>query len=188
VSNQIALEALLSRYSLGGKYLTEPGPTSAEIELIAKAALRAPDHGEITPFRFVIVRGDARKRLANLFESYAKSTGKSAESCEIERDRALNIPISMAVVARIDMSHPIVPAHEQWMCIGGAITNALNAIHMLGYAGKILSGGKVRDKSIVDAFCAPSEVLVGWIVVGTPARLVKEKGSKSVKDCVSYFF
>lgn len=187
MSNRIALEALLSRHSLGGKYLIEPGPTSAEIELIAKAALRAPDHAELVPFRFVVVRGDARKRLSDLFEGYAKSVGKSIESCKIESDRALNIPVSIAVIARIDMSHPIVPAHEQWMCIGGAVANALNAIHMLGYAAKMLSGGKVGDKAIVDALCIPGEALVGWIVAGTPARPLNEKTPKSVADCISYF-
>ena len=187
MTNQNALEALLSRYSLGGKHLMEPGPSNDEIELIIKAALRAPDHGELTPFRFVVVRDDARKKLANLFEGYAKSAGKSIESCEIERDRALSIPVSIAVIARIDMSHPIVPAHEQWMCIGGAVTNTLNAIHALGYAAKMLSGGKVRDKRIVDAFCLPGESLIGWIVAGTASRPVKEKTSKSIINCISYF-
>jgi nitroreductase len=187
VSTQVSLEDLLGRYSLGGKHLIGPGPDHGDLELIVKAALRAPDHGELTPFRFTVVEGESRNRLANLFESYAISTGKSKESCQIERDRALSIPVSIAVIARIDMSHPIVPAHEQWMCIGGAVTNILNAIHMLGYAGKMLSGGKVRDKTIIDAFCLPGESLVGWIVVGTPSMPVKEKTPKLASDCISYF-
>jgi hypothetical protein len=73
------------------------------------------------------------------------------------------------------------------MCIGGAVTNTLNAIHTLGYAAKMLSGGKVRDKKIVDAFCLPGESLVGWIVAGTASRPVKEKTSKSIINCISYF-
>lgn len=183
----MSLESLLSRYSLGGKYLVDPGPSRVEVETIVKAALRAPDHAELSPFRFVVVEGETRQKMANLFEAYARSSGKSEESCQIERDRALSIPVTIAVIARIDMSHPIVPAHEQWMCIGGAVTNALNAIHLLGYAGKMLSGGKVRDKSIVDAFCDPSEVLVGWIVVGTAARVLNEKTAKPISMCLAYF-
>lgn len=183
----MALEDLLSRYSLGGKNLVEPAPSAAELELIAAAALRAPDHGELMPFRLTVITGQARNRLAKLFESYAKASGKSAQSCEIERDRALKTPVSIAVIARVDMNHTIVPAHEQWMCIGGAITNILNAIHMMGYAGKMLSGGKVRDRAIVDAFCAPGETLVGWIAVGTPNREVQDKSKKLVSDCLSYF-
>jgi len=185
--NAMPLETLLSRYSLGGKYLIEPGPDRGELELIAMAALRAPDHGEMTPFRLVIIDGAMRKNLADLFESYANASGKSAQSCEIERERALSIPVSIAVIARIDMNHPIVPAHEQWICVVGAIENILNAIHMLGYAGKMLSGGKVRDKAIIEAFCQPGETLVGWIVAGTAARAVNEKSQKMISNCISYF-
>lgn len=183
----MALEALLNRYSLGGKYLSAPGPSDSELEQIIEAALRAPDHCDLVPFRVAAVAGASRERLANLFESYARSSGKNEESCQIERERALSTPLSLAVIGRIDMNHPIVPAHEQWISVGGAITNMLNAIHMLGYAGKMLSGGKVRDKAIIDAFCGPGEVLVGWLVVGTPVRPVNKKSQKLPSECLSFF-
>jgi nitroreductase len=183
----MSIETLLSRYSLGGKYLKEPGPTPEELELIVGAALRAPDHGELTPFRFVVIQGEDKKRLADLFESYAKRAGKSQESCEIERARALEVPMSLAVIACIDAYHPLVPAHEQWMCVGGAVTNVLNAIHAMGFAGKMLSGGKVRDTLIVEAFCKPNESLVGWIAIGTPERALKSKAVKSVQDKITHF-
>jgi nitroreductase len=174
------LTALLHRYSLGGKDLADPGPSPEECQLIAAAALRAPDHGELSPFRLLVVRGDARAKLADLFEAYARREGKSEESCAIERSRATLVPVTIAVVARIDLSHPVVPAHEQWACVGGAIANVLNALHLLGYAGKMLSGGKVRDQQIVNAFCRPGETLVGWIVAGTPVRPLRVKSEKSV--------
>jgi nitroreductase len=181
------LSSLLHRYSLGGKDLAEPGPTKDELQLIAQAALRAPDHSELIPFRFVIVEGLARERLADLFEDYAKREGKSEVSCNIERSRALHVPVTIAVVARIDLSHPLVPAHEQWACIGGAITNTLNALHTMGYAGKMLSGGKVRDQALNQAFCQTGETLVGWIVVGTPIKPPRAKTQKSTDKILSWF-
>ena len=183
----MSIEVLLNRYSLGGKYLREPGPTTDELELIVGAALRAPDHGELTPFRFVVIQGEGKKHLANLFESYAKRAGKSHESCEIERARALEVPLSLAVIACIDAHHPLVPAHEQWMCVGGAVTNVLNALHAMGFAGKMLSGGKVRDALIVEAFCKPGESLVGWIAIGTPSRALKPNKLKWVQGVISHF-
>lgn len=182
-----ALQALLKRYSLGGKDLAEPGPSPDECQLIAAAALRAPDHGELMPFRLVVVREEARHRLADLFEDYARRSGKSDESVAIERSRALQVPVTLAVIARIDLSHPVVPAHEQWACVGGAITNVLNALHLLGYAGKMLSGGKVRDQQIVNAFCQPGETLVGWIAAGTPLRALRVKRDKPVTAVLSNF-
>ena len=164
------LETLLSRYSLGIKHLIEPGPDDTQLQALVEVALRAPDHGELVPFRFVAVRGDARQRMADLFGQYARSRGKDEGSIAIERERALQAPVTLAVLAFIDLGHPLVPAHEQWMCVGGAVCNLLNAAHALGFAGKMLSGGKARAPAIAQAFCGPGETLVGWIALGTPRR------------------
>lgn len=113
------LDALLSRYSQGIKHLRAPGPDAAQLQTLVRAALRAPDHGELVPFRLVAVQGTARERLADLFAAHAQTKGKDAEGMEIERERALKAPLILAVLARIDLGHPLVPAHEQWMCVGG---------------------------------------------------------------------
>lgn len=164
------LTALLSRYSLGIKHLGEPGPTAAQLQALVDAALRAPDHAELVPFRLVAVQGAARGRLAALFEQHASAKGKDDAARAIERERALRAPLTLAVLSRIDLGHPLVPAHEQWMCVGGAVANILNAAHAMGYAGKMLSGDKARSAEIAAAFCEPGETLVGWISIGTPVR------------------
>lgn len=165
-----ALDALLSRYSLGIKHLSDPGPDAHQLQVLVDAALRAPDHGELTPFRLVAVQGSARERLADLFEQHARAKGKDSDALAIERERALKAPLTLAVLARIDLGHPLVPAHEQWMCVGGAMANILNAAHAMGLAGKMLSGDKARSPHIAAAFCEPGETLVGWIAIGTPVR------------------
>jgi nitroreductase len=166
-----AIETLLARHSLGGKHLGEPGPDEAALRLMAEVALRAPDHAGLTPFRFKVVRGAARERMATLFEQAALAAGKSAVEARIDAERALRPPVTVALTALIDMGHPIVPAHEQWAAVGGAVANFLNAAHALGFAGKMLSGHKVRQPAIQAAFCAPGETLVGWISLGTPVRV-----------------
>lgn len=165
-----ALAALLSRHSLGGKHLGPPGPGDQALRWMVQAALRAPDHAGLAPFRFKLVRGEARARMAQLFERAALATGKDAAEARIDAERALRPPVTVAVLARIDLGHPIVPAHEQWAAVGGAIANFLNAAHALGFAGKMLSGHKVRQPAIQAAFCGAGETLVGWISLGTPVR------------------
>lgn len=174
-----ALQALLARQSLGGKHLVEPGPDDAALTLMVQAALRAPDHAELAPFRFAVVRGAARERLAELFAAAAADAGKSAEGMAIERERALATPLTAALLARIDRGHPQVPEHEQWCAVGGALANFVHAAHLLGYAGKMLSGHKVRHPAIQAAFCQPGETLVGWVVLGTPARGARERKEKA---------
>jgi len=164
-----ALDFLLHRYSVGPKHLREPGPTDAELRAIAHAALRAPDHEKRIPFRFVVVRGAAKSRLGALFEAYGRRRGKPVEDLAAERDRAERPPVVIAVVARIDPADADVPVHEQWIAVGGAIANAMNALQLLGYAGKVLSGVRASDPEITAAFCEAGETLVGWIAAGTAA-------------------
>lgn len=165
-----SLDALLTRYSVGPKHLAEPGPSDAQLALMAEAALRAPDHAELVPYRFKLVRGAAKEGMASLFADAARAAGKGEEGAALDAERALAPPVTVAVVARIDLGHPQVPAHEQWAAVGGALSNFLTAAHALGFGGKMLSGAKVRSPAIAAAFCEPGETLLGWIALGTPAR------------------
>ncbi len=176
------LAGLLDRFSVGGKHLAEPAPSLAELRRMTEAALRAPDHAGLVPFRFVAIRGGARERLADLFEQAAMLAGKGAADAARDRGRALDAPLLVAVVARIDPGHPVAAAHEQWMAVGGALTNFLNAAHALGYAGKMLSGAKVRAAPVVAAFCEPGESLVGWVVLGTARKPGTPKFHKPAPD------
>ena len=60
-----ALDLLLNRVSVGR--LLEPAPDAAQRELMFRAALRAPAHGQLRPWRFITVDGEARARLGELF-------------------------------------------------------------------------------------------------------------------------
>jgi nitroreductase len=162
------LQRLASRFSVGARHLVEPGPSDEQLLAMTTVAMRAPDHAELAPYRFQVIRGDTRGALARLFEQAARDAGKDAAAAAMDAERAAAAPVTVAVTARIDLGHPIVPAHEQWAAVGGAIANLLNAAHLLGYAGKMLSGAKVRDLNVARAFCAPGETLVGWVVLGTP--------------------
>jgi nitroreductase len=169
---------LLSRQSVGIKHLQEPGPSDAQLRLMVDAALRAPDHAGLVPFRFAAVRGAARDRLAQLFVQAAVDGGKGEAEAQIDGERARRAPLTLAVIARIDGGHPLVPAHEQWACVGGALTNLLNAAHAQGFGGKMLSGSKVRHPALQQAFCDPGETLLGWIALGTPSDSPSRKVNK----------
>src|SRR5437868_12178834 len=154
------VDALLSRYSCGPKHRVEPGPDDAQLALMVQAALRAPDHAELVPYRFKRVRGEARQGMAALFVDAARAAGKGEEGAALDAERALRPPVTVAIVARIDLGHPLVPAHEQWAAVGGAVSNLLMAAHALGFGGKMLSGAKVRTPAIAAASCERGEPLV----------------------------
>lgn len=175
-----ALRLLVTRHSLGIRHLREPGPDDEALAQMAAAALKAPDHAELAPFRFSVIRGQAREQLATLFAQAARDAGKDEAGALLDAERARRAPVSVALTARIDLGHPLVPAHEQWIAVGGALANFLNAAHALGYAGKMLSGAKVRDPLLARAFCAPGETLVGWIALGTATRPPSSRAPKAL--------
>ncbi len=165
-----ALAALLSRHSLGPRWMVAPGPDAQELALAVQAALRAPNHGRLQPWRLVSIAEAQRPALAALFEQFARDAGKSEEEVATERERAWNGPALVAWVARIDSDLAKVPPHEQWICVGAAMGNFMNALHSLGYGAKILSGRKCQHPALIKAFCEEGEQLVGFTCIGTATK------------------
>ena len=175
-----ALAALLSRHSLGPRWMVAPGPSAQQLALAVQAALRAPNHGRLQPWRVLTIGETQRPALAALFERFARDGGKSEEEVAIERERAWNGPVLLAWVARIDDSVAKVPPHEQWICVGGALANFMNAVHAMGFGAKILSGRKCQHPALVQAFCEAGEQLVGFIAVGTATRELEPREKDEV--------
>ena len=180
--NEEGLRLLLSRVSVGPKHLAEPAPDEDQLRLMVEAALHAPDHAGLVPFRFKVVRGEARQAMAALYAEAARRAGKDADGIAMDEERALRPPVTVAVVARIAADQPQVPEQEQWACVGGALTNFLNAAHALGFGGKMLSGAKARDPGLIAAFCGPGETLLGWIALGTPVKSDKPPKPRAPKS------
>ncbi|MHB1123009.1 MAG: nitroreductase family protein [Ramlibacter sp.] len=180
-----ALAFLGQRYSMGPKYLGFPAPSPQELRRAVAIALRAPDHQQLRPFRFVRVGDAQRERLAGLFAHDAARRGHCATEVERARQRAYNGPALLAVLGRVRPNVEDVPEHEQWACIGAGMMNLLNALHLMGYGAKILSGASVRDPDIQAAFCRTGETLVSWILAGTPTCAARPKQPDDVQAALS---
>ena len=162
-----ALDLLLSRQSVG--LLEEPAPQGADLDLILDAGLRAPDHGRLRPWRFVLIRGDARLAWGERLAEAAAARDPQSGVMLGERLRAWvrRTPLLIAVGAEIRANHKI-PEIEQILSVGAAAMNMLNAIHMLGYGGMWVTGLNTYDPTVNRwlGFEPPSR-LVGFLAVGT---------------------
>jgi nitroreductase len=176
-----ALDVLLSRQSHWP--LTEPGPADAELDLIFDAALRAPDHGNLRPWRFVTIRGDARGHLGDVLVDLAcaRSPGEPRSAHAHRRQKAYAAPLLIALGAALS-AQPKVPESEQLLAVGAATMNLLNAIHALGYGGFWATGPDSYDAQLRDALgFAPNERLLGFLFVGMP----KHPGQEPVRPARS---
>ena len=182
-----ALDSLALRYSVGPKFLAPPAPTTEQWSRAAELALRAPDHGSLRPFRFVVVEDEQRSALSELFVRNAIRRGHAADEVDKARARALNGPGLVALVGRVREGIAGVPVHEQWLCIGAALMNFLNALHLMGFGAKALSGASVSDPAIRSAFCAEGETLVTWVVAGRPTRAAHPKRNDSLSRIIDHW-
>jgi nitroreductase len=162
-----AVELLLSRQS--ANLLQEPAPEGAELDLILDAGLRAPDHGRLRPWRFVLIRGEQRAPWADRLAQAALARDPANGKAMGEKSRAwvARTPLIIAVGAEVKAGN--IPEIEQVLSAGAAAMNMLNAIHLLGYGGMWVTGANSYDPAINKAlgFEAPSR-LVGFLGVGTP--------------------
>jgi nitroreductase len=164
-----ALEALLTRHSVAALKLREPGPSAQQLASAIDAALRAPDHGALKPWRAVLIRGDARQRLSDLFVKRMQQREPPAPAGKVEKARAmpLSAPLVIAVAAHIRADHK-VPEVEQLLSIGAATMNLMNALHAQGYASIWLTGPNAYDADIAGTLgLAAQERLLGFVYVGT---------------------
>lgn len=165
-----ALDTLLSRASVAE--LGEPGPSGAELETILRSGLRAPDHGRLRPWRFVVIQGAARARWAETVVAALRAREPEAPEAAVQkqRNRALGTPVIIALGAKLRPGHKI-PEIEQMLSVGAAAMNMLNAVHALGYGGVWLTGANAYDPRVIEALgLEPTDKLAGFLCVGTPKQ------------------
>lgn len=180
-----ALDALLNRVSV--PRLTAPAPDAAQRDLLFRAALRAPDHGQLRPWRFITVEGAAREQLAELWVAglLAAHPDASPEAQTKARQSPLRAPLLVLVIARVQ-EHGKIPAQEQLLAAGCAAHGLLLAAHALG-VGAVWRTGEL-------AYCAQvaaglglraDEQLIAVIYLGTPQGDLRSPARLDPQDYVS---
>lgn len=162
------LEAIETRVS--ATKLTAPGPTREHIEKIIAAGVRAPDHGRLRPWRFVVLEGDARMKLGDAMAQIlgAKMPDATPEQLQSERNKALRAPTIIVVAAAITPGK--IPEIEQVLAAGAAAQNMFLAANALGYGVMWRTGGAAYDSSVKALLgLAPEDHIVALLYLGTAA-------------------
>jgi nitroreductase len=167
-SSAAFFDTLLSRQSCWP--LNEPGPSDAHLSLIFDAAMRAPDHGALRPWRFAVIRDDARAEFGNVLIDVAARRDPGTPRADHERRRQLAYTAPLVIAIGVALSGTSrVPEIEQMLAVGAATMNMLNAIHALGYGGFWATGADAYDANLQAALdFEPSERVLGFLFVGTP--------------------
>jgi nitroreductase len=164
------IDFLLSRRSV--KFVQAPGPSDAELSLILQAAMRAPDHGKLTPWRFALIRGEAVARFAEVAIAIINASDRPMlpEKVATNRRWLARVPLLIGIACRMDYANQRIPEHERMLATGAAVTNMLNAAHMLGYGAYWSTGLGTYNEDVGAAlgFDALDYRFMGYLAVGTP--------------------
>lgn len=181
------IDYLLSRRSV--KFVQAPGPDDKELAQILQSAMSAPDHGRLRPWRFKVLRGDAIQKLADLAITATRAAGlELTPAKEASTRRWLDqVPVLLAVGCFLDHSNTKIPEQERVLATGAAVTNILNASHMLGYSAYWSTGLGTYVDDVAEAlgFDALDCRFMGYVSLGTPIRALPPLERPDHNDFVS---
>ena len=180
-----AVKLLLERAS--ALKLKEPGPSQEELDTILRSALRAPDHGRLRPWHFIVISGDERARFGKLLAASLKfrEPDTTQEMLEREQQKALRAPLILIVVARTTPSGKI-PEVEQIVSAGAAAEHVMLATQALGYGSMWRTGAPAYDARVKEGLrLQGSDAIIGMIYIGTPAVLPPELTHLDLGDFVT---
>jgi len=175
-----AFDLLLNRVSV--TRLVDPAPTAAQLELMFRAALRAPDHGQLRPWRFLTIEGEAREHLGELLAEALRQRQPDASDEVLHKPRKmpLRAPLLVAVIA-CPVTHPKVPEVEQLLAVGCAAHGLLLAAHAQGLGAVWRTGEFAYDR-----YVAGGRTVAGIYLSGHAGRrLAQAAGAGAEGFCQS---
>ncbi len=184
-----ALQLLKTRRSVKPMELSGPAPSEAEIASLLTIASRVPDHGKLTPWRFIVFEGDARltagQAIAEAFR--ANRPDGTPEQIEFERKRLARAPLVIAVVSRAG-PHVKIPEWEQELSAGASAMSLVFAAHAMGYAANWITEWYSYDRRVLDALgLAPNERMAGFVHIGRPAKPPEDRDRPPLEEIVTRY-
>jgi len=181
--------ALLSRRrSAKPFFLAAPAPTAAQLEAILSLASRTPDHGKLTPWRFVVFEGAGAVRAgAALADVLAQSHEATEEALQAARETFTRAPLVVAVISTVK-SNPKIPEWEQVLTAGAVSYAVLVAAHAFGFGGVWLTGWPAYNAQARTALgLAHEERLAAFIHLGTQTQTQPERARPEMAALVTHY-
>jgi nitroreductase len=177
-----ALQALHTRVS--SPRLIDPIPTAEELQNIYKAALRAPDHLALRPWRFLVVSGEARDRHGEIYAAAAQEDQPEINEKELLRERAkpLRAPVLVIAVA-VTQAHDTVPEVEQLISTGASVNNMMLAAYSQGIGAMWRTGGMAYHPVVRAGLeLSEHERIVGFLYLGQVQGGVRKPPELAVSE------
>ena len=184
ISKMDALENIIYRQS--SRFLDKPIPDGEQLEKIYKAALRAPDHANLKPSRFIEVSGSGLKTLSDIFVSYAKKNVENISSEKLEKYKKAPFRAPLIIILICEMqSHKTVPHLEQLLSTAAAGQNILLALNALNFSAIWRTGLFAFNPQIGSMLgLNKDQQIIGYLYIGTSKEKKKEVPNIDINNYV----
>ena len=181
-----ALDLLTTRRSV--RELVEPAPDELELETVFQAATQVPDHGNLTPWRFVVITGsEAKQKFRRALEETVEVM-KLGEDAMRKAEKVANFaPMIIAVIAAPNTAaEKPKPEWEQLMSAGAAAYAVQLATNALGYDNVWITGLWVNTAALREAFgCGEHDKIIGLLMIGTAQKEASGPKNTDLSELVS---
>ena len=176
------LAFLARRRSASAMTLHEPAPDAAELRTLLTLATRVPDHGKLSPWRFVVLSGEAKAAFVARLEGIA-ATRADGDQLVGKLGKLRIPPLSVAVVSHFTPGK--IPEWEQRLSAGAVCTLMLLAAQAMGYGANWITDWYSYDAVAEGVLgLGPGERIAGFIHIGTPAEAPLERVRPEIDQLV----
>lgn len=171
------LQMLDDRRSVPSRQLSGPGPDHSLLLRILQSAVRVPDHGKRTPFRFLRIEGDARHALGEILAARSRARDPAASDSVVDKDRLRFsfAPVIVTVIAKQGHDDKI-PGQERLLSAGCVCFALLQAAQAAGFGAQWLTGWAAYDTEIRNVLgVSADETIAGFIHIGTAQAQAPER-------------
>ena len=141
------LTQIAHRRSASAQALQAPGPSADELDAILRLSARAPDHGKLFPWRFIVLEGEAKARLAERLTLLAGSQADPEKAKQALR-KLTAPPLAVVVISRVETGK--IPEWEQVLSAGSVCTLMLLAAQGFGYGANWITDWYSYDAGAAD--------------------------------------
>ena len=171
-----ALSLLETRRSGKPRELVGPGPTAEEMDRILTIAARIPDHGKLSPWRFVTVGEEQRDAFEAVLREALAAENPDATDAHFEKEHEFaHYAGQLVVLVSAPVEDHKIPMWEQQLSCGAAGMNLLLGAHAHGYVAGWVTGWRAYSDHVRRALCGPGERIAGFIFIGHPSRELEER-------------
>jgi nitroreductase len=176
------LAFLARRRSASALNLTAPAPSDDELATLLRLATRVPDHGKLAPWRFVVLKGDGKRRFIAGLEAIAERRSDAAK-LQAKLGKIKSPPLTVAVISRVQPGE--IPEWEQRLSAGAVCMTLIIAAQAMGYGANWITDWYAYDEDATRLLgLQGGERVAGYVHVGASTEPPLERVRPDVEAIV----